>query len=344
MARITLNYQLLFLMKKTILIIILFQFLIIIFLSINIYLEVRKKSLNKISVNPINKESIVFNPNKEIHYFYELSQNSIQYAKEYRKVDWLDYQAKYTINKDGLNERYDYSINKPKKTFRIITLGDSFTFGSYVNTENNWTEKLEDTLNFDNNCSNIDKFEVINLGVYGYDLQYSYQRFKVRGIKYKPDLIIWFIKDDDLNQLNEIMLPKVIKFQKQMENNGELENKLKEGDIYPYWTKAIKDTYNSITENEIVNIQLTFLGRFQSIYRGKLLITTFPFTKPAYIDMLRALDKDNKRIFLFNNLNNIYSNKLNYYPDSHPTIKGHELIAKSIANFLKRNNEIIPCN
>lgn len=331
-------------MKKSILIVILLQFIIIIFLSFNIYLKIRKKSLNKISVIPIKKESIVFKPNKEIRYFYELSANHIQYAQEYGKVDWLDYQAKYTINDDNLNERYNYPINKPKKTRRIITLGDSFTYGSYIDTENNWTEKLEDILNSKNPCENIEKFEVINLGVYGYDIQYSYQRFKVRGVKYKPNLVIWFIKDDDLNQLNEIMLPKVISFQKQMEQNGELEKKLKQGDIYPYWAEAIRSTYDSITENEIVNTQLMFLKQFKSIYEGKLLIMTFPFTKPAYMNLLKNLAENNKKIFLFNNLNNIYLNESNYYPDSHPNIKGHELVYKSLYNFLKTNKKIILCD
>ena len=58
-------------------------------------------------------------------------------------------------------------IKKNKDTFRIITLGDSFTFGMYINTKDNWTELLEDKLNSDMGCKNISMFEVINLGVGG---------------------------------------------------------------------------------------------------------------------------------------------------------------------------------
>lgn len=330
-------------MRRFLLPLILFQCVLIIYLAFNFYLNKFKKSFNYISINPIKKESIEFIPYKSMRYFYELSSNHIQYASEFGKVDWLDHQAKYTINDDNLNERNDYTISKPKKTFRIITLGDSFTYGSYVDTEHNWTEMLEDFLNINKVCENIKKFEVINLGVYGYDIQYSYERFKVRGEKYKPDLIIWFIKDDDLNQLNEIMLPKVFEFKKQMEQNGMLEKLQKQGNIYPYWSEAIHNIYKVINRDRIAEKQLVFLEQFNSIYNKKIIIMTFSFTMPSNMNLLKKFSK-NKNIYLFNNLNNIYLNKANYYPDSHPNRTGHKLIAQDLFNYLKKNKNIIQCD
>ena len=72
-----------------------------------------------------------------------------------------------------------------------MTLGDSFTFGVYVNTEDNWTELLEDKLNsIKNICPNTDHFEVINLGVGGYDIEYAAKRYINRGKVYNPNIIL----------------------------------------------------------------------------------------------------------------------------------------------------------
>src|SRR6185503_18128498 len=43
--------------------------------------------------------------------------------------------ARYTENSEGFNNARDYSVVKPPHTFRIITLGDSWTFGYLVNTD-----------------------------------------------------------------------------------------------------------------------------------------------------------------------------------------------------------------
>jgi lysophospholipase L1-like esterase len=110
-------------------------------------------------------------------------------------------QAKYTINKDTLNERYDYSVKKQPGVFRIMTIGDSFTYGLYTNTDRNWTELLEDKLNADLRCQKSRKVEVINLAVNGYDITYTVERFLKRGIKYNPDLVIWPIRS--FKKLNE---------------------------------------------------------------------------------------------------------------------------------------------
>ena len=87
----------------------------------------------------INKESLVFLPGDKFEHYYELKPD-----REYEdKPDWLPYTATYHYNTDGLNERENYAVEKPADTYRIITLGDSFTYGHFVNTTDNWTEQLE---------------------------------------------------------------------------------------------------------------------------------------------------------------------------------------------------------
>ena len=179
-----------------------FQLVIILFLGFKIY-QRQKNILGTISVNPINKESIALKPSNELKYFYEPGQNFTDKTPghSYFKA----FKAIYTINEDGLNERFNYSLEKPNNVFRIITIGDSFTFGLYVDTKDNWTEVLEDILNKELSCQNIKKFEVINLGVEGYDFEYAVERFKVRGLKYNPDLVLWLMIDS--NRLNELRIP-----------------------------------------------------------------------------------------------------------------------------------------
>ena len=77
----------------------------------------------------------------------ELTDGTFVFQKVIEKVnEWGPNKGTYTINNDSLNERFNYSENKDKNTFRIITLGASYTYGLYVDTKNNWTEILEDIL------------------------------------------------------------------------------------------------------------------------------------------------------------------------------------------------------
>ena len=148
-----------------------------------------------ISVLPLNPSHIVFSKADGLHYFYELIPN-VELKSQHPFLPPGNYLT-IVHNSDSLNERFEYSVEKPAGTYRIIALGDSFTFGALVDTKDNYPEQLEDLLNNELRCKNIGHFEVINLGVYGYDLWYSAERFLKRGEKYNPDLVLWFVKLGD---------------------------------------------------------------------------------------------------------------------------------------------------
>lgn len=64
-------------------------------------------------VTAIKKEDLTFpNENKPLKYFYEPKPSHISISA----ADWLGYEVKNKINSDSLNERYEYSIAKPKNT------------------------------------------------------------------------------------------------------------------------------------------------------------------------------------------------------------------------------------
>jgi hypothetical protein len=111
---------------KLFIILIIIQIFIIFLLSFQIY-QKQKNILGETAVNPIKKENLIFPKEGELKYFYEPKSN-IKYNR---------HGTFYYINSDGLHELKDYSVEKPKDTFQIIILGDSFTFQQNVSTEKN---------------------------------------------------------------------------------------------------------------------------------------------------------------------------------------------------------------
>jgi len=322
-------------MKKIILILICVQLCVIIVLTFIIYKK-HISRIKKVNVNPIKKENISVNKESTLHWFYEFKANEQGYDYGGGSL-----KAVYDINSDTLNERFDYEINKDDKTFRIITLGDSFTFGYGVDTKYNWTELLEDKLN-QLSCTNFNKMEVINLGVSAYDIQYSVERFKLRGKKYNPDLVLWLLKGDDFQEIKEIVQPQWNKI-----NNERL--KLFTPDIVLYaqpLQKAIEEMTNELGESTILQMQTRFLNEIKNYYTDKLILFTFNSTQEKYKLIMRNFSNKRKNTLFYENLIDIYNKEKDatFLPfDYHPNNLGHKLIAEDMFNYLVKN-KLIPCN
>jgi hypothetical protein len=110
-------------LKKIILAASLIELIVIVILGINVYKNKNNVLGTKVSINPINKEDLIFPEEGNLKHFYEPKPNSIKS----NKPEWLpiNYSHEITINADSLNERFDYSFDKPQDVFRIITLGIS---------------------------------------------------------------------------------------------------------------------------------------------------------------------------------------------------------------------------
>ena len=86
------------------------------------------------------------------------------------------------VNSLGLRDR-EYPMEKPPGTYRILTVGDSVTFGYGVAVEESYPKQLEEMLSEYG-------VEVINLGLGGYDTINEAARLESLGVGLQPDLVL----------------------------------------------------------------------------------------------------------------------------------------------------------
>ncbi len=301
--------------------------------GLNVYLYLRvKQNVLGASVVRLHKENLIYTPTSNLKYFYE-------YKADITLPDTVPGSGEpvaYTFNKDALNERYNYPVTADPLTYRIITLGDSFTFGHFVNTADNWTERLEDSLNL-SLCADVSHVDVINLGLPGYDSEYDVERFIRRGLKYHPYLVIWFLHGD---RWNELMTAKRLELEKTL-TPEEIQKAAEKGDYNLSWEKAMEYVYETYSPIQLLEQQQAVFARFSGVYSGKLLVVSVPDADPLYRMRLKY--------FVYNRPQTYYSDDLprlsqihGVLPDGHPNTAGHAAIAASVLSVLRRD-KLIPC-
>jgi lysophospholipase L1-like esterase len=110
------------------------------------------------------------------------------------------------INSEGFRDK-EFSPNKSTNTVRILAMGDSYTYGWYVNLNETWPKKLENLLN---EKSNGTKYEVLNLGIPGYDIWNVANLFVKKTYKYDPDIILISFIDNDVSPEQKICFNECI--------------------------------------------------------------------------------------------------------------------------------------
>lgn len=295
-----------------------------------------KNVLNRVIFSPLSKKDFVRKPSTKLRYYYELVPNS----RIVFEPSWLSYKAVFTINADTLNERFDYQQEKPPGVYRILTLGDSFTFGLGVSTNDNWPEQLEDLLNREKPCPLVKKFEVINLGVPGYGVEYISHRYETRGVKYNPDLLVWLESGADFDRVNELLEEYGDKYEP-MTAQVRMSLWLQGGET-PAWGLGVKELYNDYTYKQLSDMVAKSWQEFFAL-RGNVpvLVATFSNVPDDKIEQLKLWTNNQKNVTLLDSLPNITLAKYKL-PDEHPNVVGHQMIAQNIYDYLK-NNSIIPC-
>jgi hypothetical protein len=128
-------------------------------------------------------------PKEVMRYFYSQDDNTLHHkfkpnAKGRYKTTEFD--TDYNINSLGLRDR-EYSALKPANTFRILMLGDSFTEGDGVSSDETFSKLLEVKLR---DLQGSQQYEVINAGVGSYSPLLEYLYLKNYGLQLHPDLVI----------------------------------------------------------------------------------------------------------------------------------------------------------
>jgi hypothetical protein len=89
-------------------------------------------------------------------------------------------------NSRGLRD-YEYTIDKPDGSRRVLIFGDSFAEGLEVEMEDLLAKRLERVLS---RCFPDHVVQVINFGVSAYDTAQEWWYFRTEGVRYQPDLVI----------------------------------------------------------------------------------------------------------------------------------------------------------
>lgn len=290
-------------MKKNIVfLLIAIQIVIISFIVNSIY---QKNNAKKVVLTPKYQYAVVATYSGFLKYFYE-PKPGVQELN----LSWLgrkyDYKIKHTINSDTLNQVDDIPVEKPKNTKRIIAIGASFTFGGNVNTKDSYPSKLQEILN--KTCKGDTKYQVINLGVFGYDIQFSVERFRVRGVKYDPDIVLWYLTADNFENMKEWKAERIIR---------------------------------KMTWEEKSNLQTWHLADLNNYFKKDLVFFSMPTLGWQYSRLLVTVKNNHPRTYVYRNSPDVVASG-NVFPDQHPTEKGYYVIAEDIFKYLK-DSKIVQC-
>lgn len=322
--------------KKILSILIMGQILCIIILSSWIFLRNKTKGISinthKNFLDTYRKYS--HQSVSKLKYFYEPIASSVQTCPT--DVSWSDKDIKYYINSDSLNNKaVDLNFNKKN----IIILGDSFAYGLFVKREANYVSLLEKIVQKKINTN----VQIINLGVPGYDIQYSVERFRLRANKYNPQLVIWLLKDDDFSSINEIIEP-ILEKNKEIFLQKEPLSKLRmipKNKYMPAWQEQslIEEVRRIGGQINLNKQQFANLNEIYMYYSGPLLIVGLGLSD-EYKSIVSTILKSKKNSF-YADLTNIWLNKKAIFPDLHPNELGHQIISVDIFQALVDNKTLL---
>jgi len=255
--------------------------------------------------------------------------------------------TEYFTNSEGLRATHDYSIEKPNDVFRIAVIGDSYTYGLYVNISDTYSEVLENKLSA-LNCSK--KIEVINFGAGGADFPDEVNIFNENARYYGANVYIITVKNDDINLINKYWFPIYEKYDKQYnsphiftsEGFVKYQEFIKKA-AAEYFSKYDVNSKSWINEN--INKPLITLQKVNA-NNAKIVIFTFGISD-NYNGAIES--ETRKQNFNFLTLNytgfwNYWDKNLSVIPevDNHPNKAGHLFLADFLYKYII-SNKMINC-
>jgi hypothetical protein len=170
--------------------------IVFLFLLLNTIASFTITSVSRVNFTPV-PDSIRMRPTiPEVPFLLRPNSETIHYFGSDPR-GYFDDGATLTYRTNSLGFRGpETSLKKPTGTFRIVGLGDSFTFGTGVRQEDTFLAVLEKTLNATRGHIS---FEVINFGVMGFNTTHEVSLLQHIGVTYDPDAVVicFFLNDAD---------------------------------------------------------------------------------------------------------------------------------------------------
>lgn len=193
-------------------------------------------------------------------------------------------EAKVKIDKGVVVFHPDFKkyldTRKKENTFRIVVIGDSYTFGIGVERNETYTYFLEKKLNQDKNKLN---YEVLNFGIPGYDLTQINSLFQEQVPYFNPDLVIYGYYIND---------PETVDYAEKNKETIKLIYGLKRA---PY---LLEHPYNNwLLENlavyKFVNLRLSsIIQRIEPEYEPKIYLLSEKESTNALDQMIKTCNKN----------------------------------------------------
>lgn len=276
-----------------------------------------------------------------------------------KKFKTLDFAVSYNITEQGFRDTRVFQ--KEKSNFRIIGLGDSYTFGIGVEVQDTYLKLLE----------NKDTIDVINTGTSGYGTIHQLNLLKYHLKDYEYDLVILLFCDNDpIDNLegisrevyNGYLVPKHSKYRivqymiTYASDHSQLMflliDRIKNSKfLYGLFrdknrAKAIhgqeKNISHSVSDEEWKGIERTqtLLLEFYREVLTKNAKLVLVFIDDTYVEKLKPVLNDNDIPFL--NLTPAFLGKerdfYRFPHDGHWNSVGHKIASEAIYQFLVDNN------
>jgi len=281
----------------------------------------------------------------------------------YRRRDLVWQENFVKLNSAGYRDK-EYSKDRNEDTFRIYSLGDSYTFGWLVDyPQDSYPKILEKKLN----KKLSKKVEVINAGTPGLSITEEVTRFKTEGIQYHPDMVLLALNDDEALvsrtyfKRKDHFIPEFIR-ELRVYNLffGLIFTNISEKQNHNFLSNLYIDKNSKDWREFEKNVLL--LKKEADRYGIGFGIIVYPHIHPSQPNNNYDLHEYNKKFEQFGNKNNIiiidplerfinYSSKekLVVNPaDPHPTGEMNKLVAEEFVrvfnyeNFIKNYQRLIP--
>ena len=109
----------------------------------------------------------------------------------------FEFTVEYSINNLGLRESETVAEAKPEELYRILFLGDSFTFGTGVAQKDTLVKQIE---RLQNAKFSSRKIQTINSGVLGYSTVLENLYLRTKGTRLNPDMVIVNLNMTDFSE------------------------------------------------------------------------------------------------------------------------------------------------